>query len=83
MYTTDNFEQFEMFPLATDKETTPIERNNTVRKGKYDIHYVINLLRSIEDQCHKYRLNPSTLQFSLQNSLQRMIAMLEVERDQT
>lgn len=51
-------------------------------KGKYDINYVITLLRIIMDQCYAMRLNPRDLQFTLWTSTQKLLAMLEVERDQ-
>lgn len=51
-------------------------------KGKYDINYVINLLRIILDQCHKMKGSPRDLQFTLWISVQKLLSMLEVERDQ-
>jgi ribosomal protein S27E len=52
-----------------------------VAKGKYDINYVITLLRIIEGKCHSKRLSPSDLRFSLQESCKQMITYLETERD--
>jgi len=66
----------------------PIRLDDTVEfekyalpKGKYDIHYVIQLCRIIEEKCEKMKHCTSDLRFSLQNSLQRLIAYLETERD--
>ena len=53
---------------------------NVLNKGKYDINYVICLLRTILDQCNAMRRNPRDFQFTLQQSLLRLLAMLEVER---
>lgn len=49
-------------------------------KGKYDIHYVITLLRMIDSKCQSRPM--SDLGFTLSNSLRRLISHLEVERDQ-
>lgn len=53
-----------------------------LNKGKYDINYVIMLLKIIQDQNEKMKLNPKDFQFTLAQSLQKLICMLEVERDQ-
>lgn len=55
---------------------------HTLSKGKYDITYVITLLRIIHDQTEKMKLNPRDLSFTLTTSLKKLIAMLEVEREQ-
>lgn len=55
--------------------------DNMLQHGKYDIHYVIKLLRVIEEKCHQYRLSPHDLRFSLQQSCQKLINFLEIERD--
>lgn len=49
------------------------ELTHVLLKGKYDIHYVITLIKVIlQKKPH----------FGLQQSLMRLLAMLEVERDQ-
>lgn len=53
----------------------------SLEKGKYDINYVITLLRIIEGKCEAGKLSPSDLRFSLQQSCKEMIAHLETERD--
>jgi hypothetical protein len=53
-----------------------------LEKGKYDIDYVINLLKIIMQKCEQMRMNPKDLQFTLWTSTQKLLSMLEVERDQ-
>lgn len=50
-------------------------------KGKYDINYVINLLKIIESKCENGKLTPSDLRFSLQQSCKLLRGNLEIERD--
>ena len=54
---------------------------HTLQHGHYDINYVIKLLRVIEEKCHQYRMSPNDLRFSLQQSCQKLINFLEIERD--
>lgn len=54
--------------------------NNTLTRGKYDVDYVINLCKMIETKCHEMRHNPQHLQFTLQESLKKLIAFLQVEK---
>ncbi len=76
----DIYKEHLNFPLA--KKSTEIEfLNQKLKHGQFDIHYVIKLLRIINDQCIKHQLNPGELRFTLIHSLKKMIAMLEVERD--
>ena len=56
-----------------------IDLSRYLSKGKYDIDYVINLCKIIDSQCQSTPM--SNLGFTLSNSLRRLIAMLEVERD--
>jgi|ERR1700690_3157831 hypothetical protein len=60
----------------------PKKKKKRLNKNKYDIEYVITLLKFILDQCEEMKMNPRELQFSLVHSLKKMIAMLEVEKDQ-
>jgi hypothetical protein len=53
-----------------------------LEKGKYDIDYVINLLKIIMQKCEQMKMNPKDLQFTLWTSTQKLLSMLEVERDQ-
>lgn len=54
----------------------------SLKKGEYDINYVINLLKIIMTKCEGMKHNPKDLQFTLWTSTQKLLAMLEVERDQ-
>lgn len=58
------------------KTVIPEVQKPSLKKGKYDIHYVIALLRMIHDKADNMD------KFSMKENLKRMIAMLEVERDQ-
>jgi adenosyl cobinamide kinase/adenosyl cobinamide phosphate guanylyltransferase len=53
-----------------------------LEKNKYDITYCINMLRQIQDyiSLHKFGTN-ADLVLSLSYTLKRMIAHLEIERD--
>lgn len=53
-----------------------------LKKGQYDIDYVIGLLRKILQQCDSMRHNPRELEFSLRESLRRLLSMLEIEKNQ-
>jgi hypothetical protein len=61
-------------------ESPKFEEN--IKYGKYDIHFVISMLRKIVSECDKLKMQPHNIHFSLTNSLKRLIAMLEVERMQ-
>jgi hypothetical protein len=52
----------------------------TLTKGKYDINYAINLLKIILNKCQGFP--ERDFKFSMQHSLKRLLAYLEVERDQ-
>ncbi len=56
--------------------------NQYLNKNKYDIDYVINLLRIIHDKVESMKMNPKDIPFTLCDSLKRLISNLEVERDQ-
>jgi len=51
-------------------------------KGKYDINYVINLLRIIHDKIESMKFNARDIPFTMCDSMRRLIANLETERDQ-
>lgn len=54
--------------------------NFTLPKGNYSIDYVINLIKIILEKAGRF---PSQeFHFTLTNSLQRLLANLEVEKDQ-
>lgn len=69
-----------------DKITKQEEKNEVLGyvldKGKYDINYVIKILQIILEQCEIMRFSPRDLQFTLSQSLKRLLAMLIVERNQ-
>lgn len=66
-----------------ENEIVPVEfMKRTIHMGKYDINYVIGVLRIILDKCNEMRHKPQDFQFTLQQSLLSLIGMLEVERDQ-
>ena len=56
--------------------------SNSLPKGKYDIHYVIELLRIIHDKIESMKMSPKDIPFTMCDSMKRLIANLEVERDQ-
>ncbi len=70
-----------VFPIVIEKDPI-LFMKRTIPMGKYDINYVIMLLRVILDKCNDMRHNPHDFQFTLQQSLLSLIGMLEVERDQ-
>lgn len=53
----------------------------SIANGKYDINFVINLLKQIESKCNKGKFNPSDLRFTLQESCKTLRVKLEMERD--
>lgn len=69
-----------------DISPSPDERNeffqHSLPKGKYNIHYTINLLRILLDQIEKIKMNPRDIAFTLSSSIKRLLAMLEVESEQ-
>jgi LytS/YehU family sensor histidine kinase len=54
----------------------------TLDKSKYDIHFVINLIKTLIDQIERNKFNSSDIAFTLSYSLKKLLANLEVERDQ-
>jgi hypothetical protein len=62
-----------------NKDYEKIDISRYLSKGKYDIDYVISLCKVIDSQCKSVPM--SNLGFTLSDSLRRLIAMLEVERD--
>lgn len=50
--------------------------------GKYDIHFAINILKTILIECQAFKMNSEPLYRTLDHSIKRLLAMLEVERDQ-
>lgn len=78
-------EQFE-FPI---RAIEPIKNSDNVElfrkhlpKGKYDIHFVIQLLMVIHDKIESMKMNPKDIAFTMCDSLKRLIANLEVEKQQ-
>lgn len=69
-------------PMMLPEPEPIIFMKRTIPQGKYDINYVITLLRIILDKCNEMRMQPRDFQFTLQQSLLSLIGMLEVERDQ-
>lgn len=52
-------------------------------KGKYDIDYVIQLCKIIENKCYELRFDPRGLEFTLRSSLKALRCMLETEKSVT
>jgi hypothetical protein len=50
--------------------------------GQYDINFVITFCRILIDKIDRLKFNPRDLPFTLTQSLKKLLAMLEVERDQ-
>lgn len=73
-------ESVTLFPVT--KERTPPNDNfaQSLPRGKYDIHYVILLLKIIIGKCESFHTKDFKL--SMTHSLKKMLAYLEVERDQ-
>jgi hypothetical protein len=53
-----------------------------LNKEKYNIDFVINMIKTLIDQIDRHKLNPNDLAFSLTHSLKRLLGNLEVEKDQ-
>lgn len=66
-------------PIDTCK--TSLHEDISIANGKYDIHYVINLLKQIENKCNSGKFNAKDLRFSLQESCKILRVKLEMERD--
>lgn len=74
--------QTQEIQVMPDSEHNQEFLHHTLKKGQYDINYTITVLRIILDKCQSMRMNPQELQFTLTQSIQRLLAMLEVERIQ-
>ncbi len=64
--------------------TDPIDQKElrTALPRVYDIHYVIQFCRILIDKIDKYKTCPKDLPFTLTHSLKKLLAFLEVEKDQ-
>lgn len=67
-------------------KTIPLEDTNeflrhSLQKGKYNIDYVISLLKIIEEECKRHQLNRHDLPLSLRESCKRLRGSLEVEKN--
>jgi len=51
----------------------------TLSKGEYNRDYVIALLKSLLNQIHAMRFSPQHLQLTLQHSIQKLLADIEME----
>ncbi len=80
-------------PIALDatpsKECDEYHKNAQIQvnlsplsKGKYDIDYAINLLKTVENKCEVGKMQPKDTLFTLRESVRRLLAMLEVEKGQ-
>ena len=72
----------EFLPMVRTEKRENSYIGHSLAKGKYDINYIINLLKIIMTKCEEMKHNPRDLQFTLWTSTQKLLAMLEVERDQ-
>lgn len=82
-----NEERFTFLPVEklSNSSACPIgdrDLHNALPKGKYDIHYIINLCHTLIDKIDRYKTNPKDLPFTLTHSLKRLLCHLEVEKDQ-
>lgn len=50
--------------------------------GQYDINFVITFCHILIDKINRFKCNPRDLPFTLTQSLKKLLAMLEVEKDQ-
>jgi hypothetical protein len=56
---------------------------SALQKGKYDIDYVLTLLRILTIQCEQLRHRPKEeMYFSLKESINRLMSMLQTEKEQ-
>lgn len=69
----------QMFESREGKVIPFLEHNLNI--DKYDINFVINVLKTILRECDRHKINPKDLHISLSQSVKRLLAMLEVERD--
>lgn len=72
--------------IACIQDVSPHTKGNeflryTLPKGRYDINYSIQLLSIILEKCEQEKMSPRDLQFSLCHSIKKLLAMLEVERN--
>jgi hypothetical protein len=64
-----------------NKETKTTEfLNHRLKKGKYDIDFLINVLMIIRDKNKQSWTNPQQFRFTLDKSLDSLIRFLEVEK---
>jgi hypothetical protein len=64
-----------LVPQCNEKMDFMQER---LQVGKYDINFIIGVLKIIHERCH--RKDPD-LSFTLSRNLEKLLAFLEIERD--
>ena len=62
--------------LRKEKEETYLD------KSKYNIDFVISMIKTLIDHVERNKMNPQDLAFSLNHSLKRLLANLQVDKDQ-
>lgn len=70
------------FPIDNPKKTYKVNDAypyDALKKGKYDIDYVISLLKMIIEHCNRYKFSTS-LYISLRDSLGKLLFDLECEK---
>lgn len=77
-----NYEENVTFFPVTRLDNQNKFYGHSLEKGKYDINYVINILKIIVEKCEQLKMRPQDLAFTLTESCKRLIAMLEVEKMQ-
>lgn len=79
----------EFLPITSEKQLRPYipkHKRNTefmdheLKKGKYDIDFLINVLQIIHDKNKNMLLSPQAFQFTLDRSVTALLAYLRTEK---
>jgi hypothetical protein len=60
----------------------PLHSSHSLSYRNYDINYIINFCHILIGEIDKHKMHPKDLAFTLTHSLRKMLAHLEVEKDQ-
>ena len=70
------------YELKLDSPKPVVSEPFALPFGQYDINFVITFCRILIDKIDRLKFNPRDLPFTLTQSLKKLLAMLEVEKDQ-
>lgn len=74
-------EEKENFVMVSNKSSIA-DPFDHLQKNKFDISYVISLLKTILRISDKLKMNPIQFQFTLVDSVKKLLANLEIEKNQ-